>query len=403
MTFSDASFPGNPLGALIVDVHGLAGAGAEGGHDQLVVDNGVTLGTQTELRINPLGFEPTADMQGTSFLIVDNVSNLVVSGQFTNAPDSLTDSDTLSDVTVSVGGKEFFVNYAAGTGNDIALVYHAGQNDAEPVLTPIGNQAVIEGSTLSFTAQATDADGDQLTFRLAEGAPAGASIDPISGQFTFTATDGPPSDPVAVTVIVSDNGFPAFEAAETFLITVNNVAPTLNAGPDSVILPGQTFTSSGTIADVPDDPLLATVNYGDGTGDQPLPINEDGTFTLGHTYPGPGVFTVTVTGTDDDGAQVIDTAQVRVVAPVVPVLPPAPVGAVGAVLAPVGSGKKKKLGVRVQFSGGLPSREIVSPFQKPNFQAVTAALRDLNGDGIFDSILFTGRRGGKKVTRTIAL
>jgi fibronectin-binding autotransporter adhesin len=391
--------------ALVVEVDGLAGPGAVGGHDQLIVAGGVTLGTRSELRIE-LGFTPTADQEGHTFVIIQNLSNTLVSGQFTNAPDSPTDGDAISDVTISVGGKEFFVDYGAGEGgNDIALIYHAGANEAEPVLTPIGDKAVNEGGTLSFAVQATDADGDQLTFRLAEGAPAGASIDPITGQFAFTATDGPAADPVVVTVIVSDNGFPAFEAAETFLITVNNVAPTLDAGPDGGIARGSTFTSQGTIRDLPEDLLVVTVNYGDGTGDQPLPIKEDGTFDLNHVYTNVGVFTVTVTGSDDDGGQVIDTARVSVAGLPVVVPPPvaAPPPAVAALLSSIGSGKKKKLGVRVQFGGGLPSREIVSPFQKPKFQAVAAALHDLNGDGVFDSVRFTARRGGKKLTRVIAL
>ena len=80
-------------------------------------------------------------------------------------------------------------------------------NDA-PVLAAIGDKAVNELVLLSFSAQATDADGDVLTFTLDSGAPAGASIQPASGLFTWTPTEaqGPGSYPV--TIRVSD-GRPA--------------------------------------------------------------------------------------------------------------------------------------------------------------------------------------------------
>ena len=74
-------------------------------------------------------------------------------------------------------------------------------NDA-PVLAAIGDKAVNELVLLSFSAQATDADGDVLTFTLDSGAPAGATIQPASGLFTWTPTEaqGPGSYPVTIRV-----------------------------------------------------------------------------------------------------------------------------------------------------------------------------------------------------------
>jgi len=59
-----------------------------------------------------------------------------------------------------------------------------------PVLGVIGNASVDEQVTLSFTATASDADlpAQSLTFSLS-GAPAGASIDPITGVFNWTPTE----------------------------------------------------------------------------------------------------------------------------------------------------------------------------------------------------------------------
>lgn len=84
-----------------------------------------------------------------------------------------------------------------------------------------------------------------------------------------------------------------------------------------------------------------------------------------------------------------------------PPAPPPVVRAVSAVLTTVPRGKSRRLVVRIAFGGGGPPRLIVSPFQKPTFQGARAALHDLDGDGVFDSVLFTARRGMKRVRRVL--
>ena len=95
-----------------------------------------------------------------------------------------------------------------------------GQNQA-PVLNPIGSKSVIVGSTLSFTATATD-DGlpsGTLTFSLSGSVPAGANIVPATGVFSWT-----PSTVGSYTfdVCVSDG---ALNDCETITVTVNPIIP----------------------------------------------------------------------------------------------------------------------------------------------------------------------------------
>jgi PKD domain/Galactose oxidase, central domain len=107
-----------------------------------------------------------------------------------------------------------------------------------------------------------------------------------------------------------------------------NTPPSVNAGGDAAINEGTAFAQLGSLTDPDADVWTATVDYGDGTGSQPLVLNPDKTFALGHTYADNGSYTVIVTVTDDDGGVGSDTIQVTVdnVAPTVttPVVTPEP-------------------------------------------------------------------------------
>src|SRR5207248_2214213 len=80
--------------------------------------------------------------------------------------------------------------------------------NSPPVLAPIGNKSIDRGGTVGFTVNASDSDipTNTLTFSLDSGAPAGATIHPQTGVFTWTDNAGPGTYPV--TVRVSDNGAP---------------------------------------------------------------------------------------------------------------------------------------------------------------------------------------------------
>ena len=77
---------------------------------------------------------------------------------------------------------------------------------------------------------------------------------------------------------------------------------------------------SGTITDPGwQDPLSATIDFGDGTRLQALAgtvenVRPDATFTydITHTYGDDGTFTITVCGADDDVSNICKTTQVTV-------------------------------------------------------------------------------------------
>ena len=137
-----------------------------------------------------------------------------------------------------------------------------------PVLAAIGAQSVEEGSPLTFTASATDPDlpANNLSFSLDAGAPLSATIDPSTGEFSWTPGEAHGSAVFSVTVRVTDDGTPNLEDFETINITVREVnqAPVLAAIGNKRINEGRllTFTASATDADLPANNLSFSLDSG---------------------------------------------------------------------------------------------------------------------------------------------
>ncbi len=126
-----------------------------------------------------------------------------------------------------------------------------------------------------------------------------------------------------VTIIVTDDD--GASASDTRIVTVNNVAPSVLAGADQVVDEGtpvslapSAFIDSGAL-----DTHIATIDWGDGTvktgtvsealAEFPdLTVGVKGTVTGNHIYADNGVYEVTITVTDDDGASASDTRIVTV-------------------------------------------------------------------------------------------
>ncbi|HEY6227715.1 MAG TPA: lamin tail domain-containing protein, partial [Verrucomicrobiae bacterium] len=92
----------------------------------------------------------------------------------------------------------------------------------KPVLGSIQNVTVAEGGLVTLNISAVDADlpKQTLSYSLLPGAPAGATIDTVSGQFTWqTPDDGAPlvND---ISVVVTDDGPGALTDTNTFRVTL---------------------------------------------------------------------------------------------------------------------------------------------------------------------------------------
>lgn len=97
------------------------------------------------------------------------------------------------------------------------------QNQA-PVLNPIGNKSVYEGSLLQFTITATDPDGDTLTYS-ASNLPSGATFSASTHVFNWTPTYVQSGDYPNVCFQVSDG---SLTDSECITITVNDLSQQLS-------------------------------------------------------------------------------------------------------------------------------------------------------------------------------
>ncbi len=164
-------------------------------------------------------------------------------------------------------------------------------NTRPPVAAVNGPFSANEGSSIAMSgAASSDPDNDALSFAWSFGD--GATATGVNTSHTYLQ-DGS----YAVRLIVTDVRGLADTIATT--ATVSNVTPTVSTFAGATLLPGETYSASGSFTDPGADSWTATVNYGDGSGTQTLALAAK-QFSLTHTYSTAGDFTVTVRVTDDD-------------------------------------------------------------------------------------------------------
>jgi cysteine-rich repeat protein len=220
--------------------------------------------------------------------------------------------NTACTVTVKVTDKD-----GALTSSSFTLTI----NNVSPTVTLTSNQPINEGSSLSLTVAVSDPGlanevytasvdwGDGSTVQT------GILIDAAtrSKVLTHTYVDSKSTAyVVSVTVTDGDGG----SGSKTHNVTVNNVAPVVEAGANQTVVEGQTVYLTGvTITDpaLTHDVYAATIDWGDGTGTVAGTVTQatrkvDGS----HVYQDNGAYTVKVTVTDGDGGTGQDTFTVTV-------------------------------------------------------------------------------------------
>lgn len=179
-----------------------------------------------------------------------------------------------------------------------------------------GPYAGDEGAAISFDGSASsDRDGTVVAW---EWDFDGDGVFEASG---VTASHAFPDDGVYVVSlrVTDDSGEQDVDTAE---VTVANLPPVVEAGPDQSLVEGDAATLVATTITDPGtaDTHTATIDWGDGTPPSAGVVDAaTGSVAGGHDYPDDGVFPVIVCATDDDGATACDgfTVTVANAAPVV--------------------------------------------------------------------------------------
>ena len=159
-----------------------------------------------------------------------------------------------------------------------------------PIVGAIPNQSVRVGQTATFSASASDADGDPLTFA-ATGLPAGATF---TSAGVFAWPNASPAGTYTVSVTASD-GF-LTSAPRTVNITVAaNTAPTLSAVPPQTVRAGQSLSFNVAATDAESDAISFNAT---GVPAGATPSIAEGVWSFFWASPVAGNYTVVLTASD---------------------------------------------------------------------------------------------------------
>jgi PKD repeat protein len=239
---------------------------------------------------------------GTDLYLVEggSIRRVDAAGTVTDFATGLNATNT-DGLAFSPDGASLFVLSGLG----VYEITFAPTNQA-PIANPGGPYTGPEGSAIAFDASgSSDPDGDVLTYAWDFGDGSGATE--VSPTHSY-ADNGA----FQVTLTVTDaNGM---SGAVLTSATIDNVAPSVAPFAGATILRGETYNSTSVFTDPGTDIWTATVDYGDGSGLQPLPLTGM-TFGLSHAYEAPGTYVVRATVSDDDGGSGVAQASVVVQSP----------------------------------------------------------------------------------------
>ncbi len=284
------------------------------------VDVAETTGGTLEITISVLhGHLTLAQITGLTFTAGDGTDDVTMT--FSGLPASINaaldglkydpDQDFVGSDTLTIISNDQGNTGEGGvkSDTDTVSITLTQVNDA-PVISPLDPVTGDEGSLISFTAVASDVDGQNLFYSLVN-APAGANIDPVTGEFSWTPTESQGPGSYTFQVCVYDGSLKVCETVTVTILEVN-VAPVLNTIGDKTIDEETllTFTASASDVDIPSNVFTFSL-----TGDVPAgaSITGGGVFTWTPTEEqGYGVYTFSIKICDDGDPILCDEEEITV-------------------------------------------------------------------------------------------
>jgi Tol biopolymer transport system component len=171
-----------------------------------------------------------------------------------------------------------------------------------PVIPVFGKDfPLFEGQSMRLTWEFTDNDASTSWSATVDwGDGAGKEGLALDGKRFFLQHVWAPGS-YDLTVEVTDDG--GLTGSLVIHVVVANTVPSVGISPSPDLAFTRTFDTSGTFTDPgseSSETYSATVDYGDGSGAQPLALDA-GSFALHYTYAAAGTYTVTVRVTDSSG------------------------------------------------------------------------------------------------------
>lgn len=145
-------------------------------------------------------------------------------------------------------------------GTDSASFSIIVPNRAPGIFTP-SNQTAAEGALLSFTASGSDPDGDALTWSAANFWPAGASIAPATGVFTWTPAFNQAGSYTGLSLKATDPFGGSMSTSFDVTVTNTNRAPIVDPIIDQYTIAGQLLTVTPSGHDPDGDALTWSGNH----------------------------------------------------------------------------------------------------------------------------------------------
>lgn len=184
------------------------------------------------------------------------------------------------------------------------------------------DETIDEGSLFTRTINFEDPGADTWDIEIDYGDGFTESLTTLSERTFDLSHTYADNDSYTISITITDDD--AGVDSDSFVVTVNNVNPTVEAGEPDTVDEGALYSYVATFTDPGFDcetcgtleDFTATVDWGDNTGVEPLTVNEtagspgvltQGTASGNHIYRLPGDYTVTVTVTDDDTGANSDT------------------------------------------------------------------------------------------------
>ena len=199
-------------------------------------------------------FVPTASDENRDplrFGIINRPSWMTFSsanGQLTGTP-TAANAGTYSNIEIRVSDGR------VSAGLRLFTITVTGSSNSAPTISGTPSTSVNAGSAYAFRPSASDANGDTLTFGIAN-RPTWATFSSATGQLSGTPASSHAGTYSSVVISVSDGK--TSTALAPFAITVNaaaNRAPTISGTPSTSVTAGQAYSFRPTAADADNNTL----------------------------------------------------------------------------------------------------------------------------------------------------